>query len=208
MADKRGLKVVLLGVLGCWRDVADAARTTIGKEAGEGEPSSGWKRRMLLAEHSPVRLLQLRWKWTNLRYWVSVHFTRHKIGIEHWVRSQRTDRTKVDRDVLPQSSLIEHECLANPQAVITVSRRRLCRQASPETRDAWKAVVAEMAKAQPELASACVPDCVYRGWCYEYRSCGYHRTLKFRAALDEYRRGVNGHDEDWAAGGGNEGCAR
>ena len=46
---------VELKILGTWRDVANAARTTIGQEAGEGEPSSKWKRRMLLAEHSPIR---------------------------------------------------------------------------------------------------------------------------------------------------------
>lgn len=49
------MNVKFLGKRGSWRDVADSARTTINKEAGEKEPSSNWKRRMLLCEHSPIR---------------------------------------------------------------------------------------------------------------------------------------------------------
>ena len=80
-----------------WRDVADAARTTIRMEEGDKEPSSAWKRRILLSEHSPIRQMMFQWKWVNLKYWVSVHFVRHKIGIEHFVSTQRTDRTEIGR---------------------------------------------------------------------------------------------------------------
>ena len=61
--------VKFLRVKGTWREVADAARTTIRREEGEGEPSSRWKKRILLAEHSPVRKLCFNWKWTDLPYW-------------------------------------------------------------------------------------------------------------------------------------------
>ena len=56
--------------IGSWRDVADAARTTIGMEAGKGEPSSNWKYRILLAEHSPIRKLNFNWIWFDLKYWI------------------------------------------------------------------------------------------------------------------------------------------
>lgn len=185
------MKAELLGIKGSWREVADSARTTVHKEAGEGEPSSRWKRRMLLSEHSPIRQLFVRARWSDLKYWVSVHLVRHKIGIEHWVRTQRSDRTGVDRDDLPQGSLVEHEILADAQAVITISRRRLCMQASPETREAWKGFLESFRESQPELYAACVPDCVYRGWCYEYQSCGYHKTEIYRRQLEAYREGIN-----------------
>src|SRR5210317_1133988 len=107
----------LISTKGTWREVADAARTTINREAGEKEPSSKWKRKMLLAEHSPIRQLLFNFKWYDLKYWVSVHFVRHKVGIEHWVRSQRTDRTGQDRDELPQGALVEHEVLVSAQSV-------------------------------------------------------------------------------------------
>ena len=139
------MKIKFLKVKGTWREVADAARTTIRREEGEGEPSSRWKKRILLAEHSPIRKLCFNWKWIDLPYWVSVHFVRHKFGIEHFVSTQRTDRTGEDRNSKSQDAPVVHECFANAQAVMFISRRRLCGQASPETRAAWKAVVDEIA---------------------------------------------------------------
>ena len=176
-----------------WRDVADAARTTIRMPEGTKEPSSAWKRRILLAEHSPIRQMVFKWKWSNLKYWVSVHFVRHKFGIEHFVSTQRTDRTGVNRESLPQNSLVEHECFANAQAMIFISRKRLCRQASPETNAAWRLVLDEVKKTEPDLYSVCVPECVYRGFCPEFKSCGYAATEAFAKAREAY---VNGTPTD------------
>jgi len=192
------MKVKLLSIKGSWREVADAARTTIGLEAGTGEPSSSWRRRMLLAEHSPIRKLSINWKWYDLKSWISVHFVRHKFGIEHWVKSQRPDRGMGgNRDAAPQSTLINHECLANAQAIINISRKRLCNQASKETREAWKAFLETFKESEPELYGACVPDCIYRGWCYEYKSCGYHLTENYKERLVKYRAGINQPDTRW-----------
>lgn len=170
-----------------WGKVKRAARTTINRE-GEGQyPSDEWKKSILLAEHSPIRKIKLSWKWTGLKSWVSVHFVRHKIGIEHWVRTQRTDRTGINRDELPQGSLVEHECEADAQALINISRKRLCNQASPETREAWKEVIEELKLHDPALASVCVKECVYRGFCPEMYPCGYANTDAYKAQLAAYR---------------------
>ncbi|MDC7221130.1 MAG: thymidylate synthase ThyX [Spirochaetales bacterium] len=185
------MKVTNMKIKGSWREVADSARTTINMEPGTKEPSSLWKRKMLLAEHSPIRQMFISAKWIDLPYWVSVHFVRHKIGIEHWVRTQRSDRTGTERGASPQNAEVEHEILASFQAVIAISRKRLCRQASPETQQAWKLMVDELKEIEPELYSVCVPDCVYRGWCMEYKSCGYHETKAFQKAVEEYREGIN-----------------
>jgi hypothetical protein len=185
------MNVKFLGIRGSWRDVADAARTTINMEAGEKEPSSSWKRRMLLCEHSPIRQLFIKCKWYDLKSWVSVHFVRHKFGIEHWVRTQREDRTGTNRDELPQGSLVEHEFMASTQSMINISRKRLCNQASKETREAWQEVLNSIKDTEPELYSVCVPDCIYRGWCYEYKSCGYHKTEAFKEKLDKFRKDIN-----------------
>ena len=182
MANIRFLKIS-----GSWRDVADAARTTIRREEGTNEPSSKWKKRILLAEHSPIRKLCVNWKWTDLPYWVSVHFVRHKFGIEHFVSTQRTDRTGEDRTAKTQDAPVVHECFANAQSVMFISRRRLCGQASPETRAAWKLVVDELAKVEPELAECCVPECVYRGFCPEFKPCGFFGSPAWQKALERYR---------------------
>ena len=181
------MKARLVNTHGTWRDVADAARTTVGMEEGKGEPSSRWKTRMILAEHSPIRLLQFTVLLEDVKSWVSVHLVRHKIGIEHFVRTQRTDRTGVNRDDLPQSSLVDHRMVLNAQAVIAISRKRLCSKASPETRAAWIRVLKAMEDAEPELVAACVPDCIYRGFCFEFEPCGYNSGMLYPQALQDYR---------------------
>ena len=181
------MKVEFVEVKGTWREVADAARTTIGMEKGEKDPSSVWKRKMLLSEHSPIRQLSVKWKWKNLKYWVSVHFVRHKIGIEHFVSTQRTDRTGKNRDRSFQSAPVTHECIADAQSIINISRKRLCLLASKETTVAWKAFLKELKKKEPELVSACVPECIYRGFCPEIKSCNFYQTPAFRKELEKYR---------------------
>lgn len=85
-----------------WQDIKDAAMNTINKTTGK-YPDSVWKRKLILSEHSPIRRMKFYWRWKDLKSWVSVHMVRHKIGIEHWVSTQRSDRTGVSRDELPQA---------------------------------------------------------------------------------------------------------
>lgn len=170
-----------------WPRVKSAARTTISRDGSGKPPTDGWKKTMLLAEHSCIRLIRVAWKWIRIPSWVSVHFVRHKIGIEHWVSTQRTDRTGIDRTKKPQDAPVDHECDADAQAVINISRRRLCSKASPETREAWQDVVGKIRIADPVLASVCVPECIYRGFCPEFESCGYADTEAFQKRLAEYR---------------------
>lgn len=170
-----------------WPKVKRAARTTISREGEGAYPSDSWKKSILLAEHSPIRKIKFSWKWIGLKSWVSVHFVRHFQGILHWVSTQRTDRTGVDRDNSPQNTPVNHECEANAQALINISRRRLCGQASPETTAAWREVVAEVNKVDPVLASVMVPECIYRGFCPEMNCCGYVHTEAYQRALAAYR---------------------
>lgn len=157
-----------------WGLALDLARNTMGKEEHGKEPSSEWKRKMLLARHSPIQAVFFRIRMDGIPYWVSVHLVRHKVGVDHFVRSQRTDRTGVCRDDLPQSAPVVHEMIANAQAILAISRKRLCGQASPETRATWEAVVKALREAgEVELADACQPECVVcGGFCPELKSCG------------------------------------
>ena len=185
------MRCTFLGKKGTWREIANSANTTIGKDAGEKEPSESWKKRMLLCEHSPIRQLIIKAKWYELKYWVSVHFVRHWLGITHWVSTQRPDRQLgkvINRDYESQSAFVQHEIEVNAQAMINISRKRLCNMASPETREAWKAFIKTVEIWEPVLYSICVPDCIYRGYCYEYRSCGYSETQEYADALLKYRR--------------------
>ena len=168
-----------------WQAVKDAAMNTIGKESGK-YPTEAWKYKMLLAEHSPIRLLTYTVRLHDVPYWVSVHLTRHKIGVEHFVSTQRTDRTNVPRDELPQGAFVTHECEADAQALINISRKRLCTCASPETRQAWQLIKDEVKKVQPELAQCMVRECVYRGFCPEMFGCGFDKTEEYQKERAEY----------------------
>ena len=63
--------------------------------------------------------------------------------------------------------------------------------ASKETRETWQKVKEEVAKAEPELASCMVRECVYRGFCPEMFTCGYYKTDTYNEELREYRKGIN-----------------
>lgn len=191
MSDKK-LVTKLVDIRGSWKGVYRACLNTIGKET-DREPSEEWKRRILLAEHSPIRKINVEVKWYNLKYWVSTHLVRHNIGCTPFVSTQRTDRTGINRDEKPQGALVDMEWDGNLQSMINISRKRLCHCASPETRYAWKQVVEEVAKELPEMKKVCVAECVYRGFCPEYQSCGYQRTKKYQEELFEYRKGINGY---------------
>ena len=174
-----------------WQDIKDSTMNTIGKTTGK-YPDSEWKRKLIMSEHSPIRRMKFYWRWKDLPYFVSTHMVRHKIGIEHFVSTQRSDRTGIDRNNLPQSNPVNHACEADAQALINISRKRLCNCASKETREAWQLVKDEVAKVEPELASCMVRECVYRnGLCPEMFSCGYNKTEAFKKELEEYRKGIN-----------------
>ena len=180
------MKVELKDYRDLWQGIKNATMNTIGKNKGT-YPTSEWKRKLLLSEHSPIRKLIISWRWTDLKYWVSVHLVRHKHGIEHFVTTQRTDRTGINRDELPQGSLVNHECEANAQSLINISRKRLCHCASLETRQAWQKVKEEVSQVEPELAKCMVKECVYRnGLCPEMFTCGYNKTKAFEEELKEY----------------------
>lgn len=175
-----------------WKRVLNAARRTIGKKPLDREPSNSWKAKMLLAEHSPIRLLEYDWTWSLIQQWVTTHLVRHHEGCEKFVHSQRVDRNPalagLSRDDLPQGLLNDMDMTANAQALINISRKRLCSCASKETRDAWKQVIEEIRKIDPVLADKCVPECLYRGFCPEFMNpCGYANTQKFQKDLERYR---------------------
>lgn len=158
---------------GDWVEVLEAARETVGKEALEKEPSAEFKQDMMVSEHSPIRCLTYRWRWHNIKYWVTGHLVRHMW--EPFVKSQRDDRngmTPEERDNLPQGAMVQMIGEANAQHVIDTSRKRLCHMAHPQTRAKWVWVKNQMKLVDPEVAFVMVPNCIYRAGCPEKKSCG------------------------------------
>ena len=164
-----------------WIRVVNAARRTWGKKPINHEPSDSFKKKVLLAEHSPIRLLEYDFTIEDVRQWVTVHLVRHHEGCEKFVHSQRQDinadieniTKKVievladagmlkdgwrERDYMFQGEHNDMDMTCNAQAFINISRKRLCACASPETREAWKLVIEMLKEVDPILASKCVPD--------------------------------------------------
>lgn len=195
-----------------WKRVVNAARRTWGKPPIDKEPSVGFKKSILLAEHSPIRLLEYDFTISDIRQWVTVHLVRHHEGCEKFVHTQRQDInaeiekiTKIiidiftregllkdgwrERDYLFQGQENDMDMTCNAQAFINISRKRLCLGCpSPETRRAWTIVIEALKEVDPILAEKCVPECVYRGFCPEKsRCCGYVNSDAYKAQLEQYR---------------------
>lgn len=143
---------------------------TVGKSSTKA-PTEQWIERLIKAEHSPIRELWFGIK-MEIPYWVSVHFVRHHIGVNHYVQTQRSDRTGVNRDEKPQGEIVSHIMSVNAQELIFMAHKRLCKQASKETREVMKMIVDEVVKVAPYMKDVLVPLCVYRnGKCDEMFSC-------------------------------------
>lgn len=180
-----------------WDIALDSALFTVNKECKGKDPSDNWKSKICKAEHSILREVRFIIEIYGIPCWVSQHIARHDAFASHTVResqethfvgTSRTDRTGIDRNKLPQDAPVNHRISLSAQDFITISRKRLCGCASKETRDVWKAVIEELYKTNSVLASHCVPECVYRGFCPELEECGYCRSPKYEKQREEYTK--------------------
>lgn len=145
---------------------------TVGKSTTK-EPTLEWLDKLVEAEHSPIRELWFGIK-MEIPYWVSVHFVRHHIGVNHYVQTQRDDRTNnpIPRSQKGQGELVSHIMSINAQELIQMAHKRLCNQASKETREVMQLIVKEVIKVAPYMKNVLVPLCAYRnGKCTEMFSC-------------------------------------
>ena len=196
-----------------WSRALNAARRTIGKPPLNKEPSDNWRKMVIMAEHSPIKLVEYLISFKDLRQWVGVHLLRHEHMLP-FIHSQRVDRREdIDsltervmsiieedvksnesfnkRDYLFQGEPNDQDFVVNAQTLINISRKRLCHCASKETREAWVAVKEAIKEFDPIMASFMVPNCIYRGRCPEMNTCGYYKTDKFKKELDEYWNLIN-----------------
>lgn len=166
-----------------WLDAKNECRNTVNKEATDAPVTKDFRKKLLISEHSPIRLLSIKWRWEGIFSWVSVHFARHWLGWDKWVSTQRSDRTGTDRNKQPQDTLVNMDIRANAQALINVSRFRLCYQASPETRSCMEDLKLKIAETEPQIADVMVPNCIYRCGCPEFSQCGFFK--KFCESIED-----------------------
>lgn len=168
-----------------WEEVKDSALTTIHKKLlpNSKEVSPKWKMAILKSEHSPIRELIIRAKFSNIPRWIADQLVRHNIGFTPYMGTMRPDRNKEmlprDKQVMTTPTVLKFS--ANAQAIINISKERLCVGCvSKETRLLWERFIKELSSIEPELAYFCVPSCIYRGGCKEFNSCYlYGRFLDY-----------------------------
>lgn len=158
-----------------WARCKMLALHTVGKSNVTGEVTDEWKRKILKAEHSPIRTLIFTIK-VELPYYSSVHFARHKFGVEHYVTTQRNDRQcEYDREDAPQGQVVSHIMDINAQELINMAHRRLCSKADKTTRSKMATICAAVLKTNPEFSDVLVPMCEYQGRCPEFKPCGHFK---------------------------------
>ena len=161
-----------------WTEIKNQCRHTTNKEDTNIPATNDFIKKILISEHSPIRLGKIKWSWDGIKSWISVHFARHWLGWDKWISTQRTDRTGVDRDSARQDTLVNMDVEANPQALINVSRYRLCGQSSDETREHMEDLKVEIKNiGEKELSDVMMPNCIYRAGCSEFSMCKHKGNI-------------------------------
>lgn len=156
-----------------WERCYMLALNTMGKKYVGTNVTNAWKRKILKAQHSPIRTLMFTIRMT-IPYFVSTHLVRHKIGVEHFVQSQRNDRqTNYDRELAPQSAMVSHIIDINAEQLMFMANRRLCGMADKTTRYVMTLVCKAIEETNPEFVGSFKPMCEKLHECPEFKSCGY-----------------------------------
>ena len=170
------MKTEILKIKGSWEEILDDCRATVGKDPLGKEPSRKFKREILLSEHSPIRAIEIKFRWKDIPYWVEMHWKTHKW--ESRTNTQRNDRQQVyDRGKAPQDAPVTFIGEPNIQNLIDTWRKRLCYQASPETREYAEDFKKWLWLQEPEIADVLVPNCVYRCGCPEATGCQWYNKM-------------------------------
>lgn len=155
-----------------WMEVKRRALVTIGKSVIT-PPSDEWKYEILRARHSPIRYLRFAFLITDLPSWVSVHLCRH-VHAQPYVKSQRNDRqSEYDRTQAPQSAPVDMIWDINAEELMVIANKRLCKMASPETREVVARMCDKVTERCPKFEDLLVPMCEWVGECKEMNGgCG------------------------------------
>ncbi|MGN0967132.1 MAG: thymidylate synthase ThyX [Candidatus Coprovivens sp.] len=158
-----------------WLDIKNACRQTVSMGDSKLEPTSEWKRKLLICRHSPIRIGSVLWKSEDVPFYVMGHIVRHNVGCTPFVSTSREDRTGIPRNERKQTDFVDMQMTANIEALINISERRLCTCADPTTRKYWGAVLEAVKEYDEDIYWACVPQCVRCGGCVEpFSECTFY----------------------------------
>lgn len=182
-----------------WTRVKNHCRTTVNKGFTDNEPTSEFKWKLIISEHSPIRLLEIDWTWEKIKYWVSTEWSRHKF--EKFITSQRDDRMidETPRDKKTQDCLVNFDGYANAQNTIDSERKRLCYQATPDARILAEDFKLDLHTREPEWADGLVPNCIYRNGCPEFQMCKEKFYTRYVQYCKEHNVNMNSISDRYKA---------
>ena len=180
------MKVKVISANINWLDIKNACRQTISLKSSEKEPSDEWKRKLLIARHSPLRLGQVLVQVDDIPFYVMGHLVRHHIGCTPFVSTSREDRTGVPRNERKQTDLVSMQFFLNIESILNISEKRLCTCADIETIKVWKEILLAIKEYDENIYWASVPSCVAHGGCIEqFGNCTYYEKLMQNSTKEE-----------------------
>lgn len=149
-----------------WLEIKNLCRKTVSMNDSKIVPNDEWKQKLLITKHSPLRHSLITIDIQNVPFYVMGHIVRHVHAVPY-VSTSRSDRTGVPREERRQIDLVNMRLDVNIETLINISKKRLCNQADPTTQKLWLLVIKEIAKIDPNIAWACVPEGIIQCGCPE-----------------------------------------
>lgn len=155
-----------------WAEVKRRCLLTVGKKP-VNPPDMGFKRKLLLARHSPIRYLRFSFLLASIPYFSSVHLCRH-VHAQPYVKSQRNDRqSNYDRNNAPQSQPVDMIWDIGCEELLIIANKRLCSLADKTTQEIVAEMCRQVEEVCPEFIGLLVPMCEHNGGvCHEMFPCG------------------------------------
>lgn len=86
------MKTEITKIKGDWIEVASDCRSTVGKPPLDHEPSAEFKRKILIAEHSPIRDISVKWTWHGIKKLGRYPLEQTQVREVHQVSALRQNR--------------------------------------------------------------------------------------------------------------------
>lgn len=122
--------------------------------------------KLLDAEHSLSETISFMVELYNIPTYVSTHLVRHRVGVTHFVSSNRNSKEDINRN-----TPVNHMMYINFQALRNMAKRRLCHKADNITRLVMERIKEEVIKINKGYGDLLIPYCIYRGKCVEPQPC-------------------------------------
>ena len=168
--------------------ISGAIQATSGKQMTSLRPISTklWSSLLNTAggvPHSPIRAVEYRLFIYDVPSWVTTHYSRHHVGSQPYIFSQRDDRNL--RNIIPRSEekqgkLINMILDLNVNSILDIAKARLCSKAADKTREVFIEFKRQLSSSVDEydqiLASYMKPPCEWYQKCFEIIPCAMEKS--------------------------------